>query len=205
MKKCRVCGAENSDDAIICVKCGSRLSSQISENLPFELLENEEILADIKPERSLVIKLMAPAILLSIIIFIISLLPIIARLYLDAIVILIIMALVLLSGWLIGLMAYKKYRYWITNLRVIGKIGIIAYQINSIPLENITDVIVRRQILDRMLNLSSLIVTPMGIAQTSSWSSSGISANSTYFPALRPQKASELQKLIFHLRDLRKK
>ena len=63
---------------------------------------------------------------------------------------------------LFAFVAYGKFMYWITNYRVIGRRGIIGYSIDSIPLENITDIIIGRSIAERVLGLSSLRIIPIG-------------------------------------------
>jgi len=52
--------------------------------------------------------------------------------------------------------AYFKYCYWITNKRVITKRGVIGYQITSIPLERISDIIISRSFLETLCGISSL-------------------------------------------------
>ncbi len=99
--------------------------------------------------------------------------------------------------------------YWITNRRVIGRRGFIGYTIDSMPLENVTDVLVNRTIMDRILGLSSLVIVPIGggsgtFIQDAGSRSGIIEGVSNYFPALRPEKARHLQALVFHLRDARK-
>jgi len=57
------------------------------------------------------------------------------------------------------LLAYLRYRnesYWITNKRVICKRGLIGYRIISIPLERISDVLVSRNLLERILGFGSV-------------------------------------------------
>ncbi len=103
----------------------------------------------------------------------------------------------LLYNLIASFIAYTKYKYWITNFRVIGSRGVISYSIESIPLENITDVTLNRSIIDRFLNQSSLLIVPIGGLATRR-------GGPNYFPALGRTQALELQKLIFNLRDEKK-
>jgi uncharacterized membrane protein YdbT with pleckstrin-like domain len=98
--------------------------------------------------------------------------------------------------------SYGKSWYWITSIRVIGKRGFLGYKIDSIPLENVSDVVLSRSLLDRFLGLSSLVIVPMG-------NSSNIDGgtpdenfqNANFFPALPQKVARELQRVLFNLRD----
>ena len=103
--------------------------------------------------------------------------------------------------------SYGKSWYWITNRRVIGKRGFLGYSIDSIPLENVSDVVLSRTVLDRLLGLSSLIIVPL--SSTGSRTNAGITdesaQNPNFFPALPQKMAIELQRVLFNLReDLRK-
>ena len=98
--------------------------------------------------------------------------------------------------------SYGKSWYWITNQRVIGKRGFLGYSIDSIPLDNVSDVVIIRTLLDRFLGLSSLIIVP----KAASSRARGGSANEDYenpnlFPALSQNMAMELQRVLFNLRD----
>jgi uncharacterized membrane protein YdbT with pleckstrin-like domain len=105
---------------------------------------------------------------------------------------------------LFALVAYGKFMYWITNYRVIGRRGIIGYSIDSIPLENITDIIIGRSIAERILGLSSLRIIPIGGTSITYGKYGGMSS-ANFFPALMPKHAKELQEKIFDLRNKRKK
>ena len=98
--------------------------------------------------------------------------------------------------------SYGKSWYWITNQRVIGKRGFLGYSIDSIPLDNVSDVVIVRTLLDRLLGLSSLIIVP----KAASSRAHGESVNEDYenpnfFPALSQNMAMELQRVLFNLRD----
>ena len=118
----------------------------------------------------------------------------------------VIFIVIILLSFVTAVVAYNKYYYWITNHRVIGQRGIIGYVIDSIPLENVADVIISRQILDRLIGISTLVITPIGgrMVGPSGYGYNTFSG-SNVFQALLPDKATELQHLIFNLRDLRKK
>jgi uncharacterized membrane protein YdbT with pleckstrin-like domain len=97
---------------------------------------------------------------------------------------------------------YGKSWYWITNHRVIGKRGFLGYSINSVPLENVADVVLTRTLLDRLLGLSSLIVVSMGNASVGEGATEDEKTQSpNFFPALTEETARELQRVLFNLRD----
>lgn len=52
--------------------------------------------------------------------------------------------------------SYYKHEYLITNKRIITKRGIIGYQVTSIPLERISDVIISRTFFETLCGISSL-------------------------------------------------
>ena len=55
-------------------------------------------------------------------------------------------------------LAYNKHHYWITNKRIIIKRGLIGYSITSIPYERISDIIISRSFLERFVGIASLHV-----------------------------------------------
>jgi membrane protein YdbS with pleckstrin-like domain len=97
--------------------------------------------------------------------------------------------------------SYGKSWYWITNNRVIGKRGFLGYSIDSIPLENVSDVVLSRTVLDRLLGLSSLIIVPMAASPRVKDGPDESAENPNFFPALPQNMAMELQRVLFNLRD----
>ena len=106
-------------------------------------------------------------------------------------------------------LAYRKFRYWITNHRTVGRRGVIGYSIDSIPLETISDVIVQRSIADRILGLSSIWIQPFGGGAVGGYGAAsyrfGAMSGSNSFLGLQPADATNLQQLIFYLRDVRRR
>jgi uncharacterized membrane protein YdbT with pleckstrin-like domain len=106
-------------------------------------------------------------------------------------------------------LAYRKFRYWITNHRTVGRRGVIGYSIDSIPLETISDVIVQRSIADRILGLSSIWVQPFGGTPVGGYGAGqyqfGTMTGTNSFLGLMPPDATNLQQLIFYLRDVRRR
>ncbi len=178
-------------------------SPKPKEKLPYELQNGEKIMIEVRPGffgfvMMRVFAEIAGLVLLAIIIMVALFeFPQYEYELLLAICAFILIAALLMLGPIIS---YGKYKYWITNHRVIGRRGVIGYSIDSIPLENVTDVVINRSLLERVLNIASLIIVPMG--GTPRTPENVESAN--YFPALRPHEAVDLQKLIFNLRDKRK-
>jgi len=99
--------------------------------------------------------------------------------------------------------SYGKFTVWITNQRIVSASGFIGFHTESLPLDNITDVVINRGLIDRLLNLSSIMAVPMGgmvmYGRRSNISTVG------FIPALHPDDATKLQKLIFDLKNARKK
>jgi uncharacterized membrane protein YdbT with pleckstrin-like domain len=106
-------------------------------------------------------------------------------------------------------LAYRKFRYWITNHRTVGRRGVIGYSIDSIPLETISDVIVQRSIADRILRLSSIWIQPFGGSAVGGYGAGqyqfGSMTGSNSFLGLQPPDATNIQQLIFYLRDVRRR
>lgn len=183
------------------------------EKLPFNLQNNEKIIRELKPQftgfmltRTLGSYLgvlgFTIASIIAIIFFRNSLSGFLIELALLPVFILF---LILIIG-LKPLISYGKSWYWITNHRVIGKRGFLSYNIDSIPLENVTDVVITRTLLDRFLGLSSLIIVPMGGNSTTGGNTANERALSpNFFPALTEATAVELQRVLFNLRDDLKK
>lgn len=174
------------------------MDMKTTDFVPFSLQDKEKIITELKPERkgfilsSIIKNIIGVAILLVISWFILGALILNIFSYL--------LILFIAFNIIAPFIAYDRYKYWVTNLRVIGSRGLIGYTVESIPLENITDVTLIRNIEDQMLGISSLLIVPIGGLMVGYKRGGG----SNYFPALKPDKALELQSLIFKLRDARK-
>jgi membrane protein YdbS with pleckstrin-like domain len=55
-------------------------------------------------------------------------------------------------------LAYKWEYYWITNKRIVVQKGLIGHSIQIVPLERISDIIVSRNWLEKLLGIGSLLV-----------------------------------------------
>ncbi len=179
------------------------------EKLPFELQQGEKIIRELKPQflgfmlTSLFGKYVG--LLCIVVLGFVGVLLFGVTIGESSIVTAIVALLVLLIS-IKPLIAYGKSWYWITTRRVIGKRGFIGYNIYSIPLENITDLVLTRTLLDRILGISSLMVVPMGgDSYVSNDSPDRKTQNTNFFPALPQNVARELQRVIFNLRDELKK
>lgn len=122
---------------------------------------------------------------------------------------LVIFAIVVIASVVYAQLAYQKFRYWITNHRTVGRRGVIGYSIDSIPLETISDVVVQRSIADRILGLSSIWVQPFGGSAAGGYGAAqyrfGAVTGTNSFLGLLPPDATDVQQLIFHLRDIRRR
>ncbi len=98
--------------------------------------------------------------------------------------------------------SYKKFQIWITNQRIISARGFIGFNTESIAITTITDVVINRGFIDRILGLSSVMAVPMGgmmmYGRTSNFSTVG------FIPALLPNDAIKIQKLIFNAKNAAK-
>ena len=193
------------------------------EKLPFQLQDGEKIIRELKPQflgfmisrefggymalLALVILAIAVGIILLsgvLVSFLSSVLLIeINESFIIGLAIIPITLFVIIS--IKPFISYGKSWYWITNNRVIGKRGFLGYSIDSIPLENVSDVVLSRTVLDRLLGLSSLIIVPMAASPRVKEGPDESAENPNFFPALPQKMAMELQRVLFNLRaELRK-
>ena len=63
--------------------------------------------------------------------------------------------------WLLSKIANNKFRYWLTNRRIILSSGFIGYKVRSIPLERISDVGLSRTLPEILAGVSSIVVRDM--------------------------------------------
>ena len=161
------------------------------EKLPFRLQHGEKIIRELKPQffGFMMTKAFGSYIMIVglVIVLIAGLFVIRASLagfLVELLLLPLFVALLVLIISLKPLVQYGKSWYWITNHRVIGKKGFLGYSINSVPLENVADVVLTRTLLDRILGLSSLIVVSMGNAAVQGGSEDEKSESPNFFPAL---------------------
>jgi membrane protein YdbS with pleckstrin-like domain len=190
----------------------------IPPDLPFHPQEDELILREIHPHPRLRWRLMLGGILSSLVIlvfivpfavsFLVSGLTVGAALFV-VVFLLVVFAIIVTVSVVYAQLAFSKFRYWITNHRTVGRRGAIGYTIDSIPLETISDVVVQRSIADRILGLSSIWVQPFGGTAAGGYGAAqyrfgGVSGTNSFL-GLLPPDATNVQQLIFHLRDLRRR
>ncbi len=129
------------------------------QNLPFRLQDGEVILKEFRPKRKVIVKFAFGGIITALFLWLFILAPL-SALFIGSsssggglggsfflifagmfgFIIVLIISISVASGFL----GYKKYSYWITHHRTIGRRGIIGYTTDSMPLENVADVIVSR-------------------------------------------------------------
>jgi len=187
-------------------------------DLPFHPQSDEVIYREIIPHPRLRWRLMLGG-LLSAIVVLVFVIPFTVSLVLSgaafgefvfviAFLVTIFVIIVLVSV-VYATLAYRKFRYWITNHRTVGRRGVIGYSIDSIPLETISDVIVQRSIADRLLGLSSVWIQPFGGSAVGGYGAGqyqfGTMTGSNSFLGLQPADATTIQQLIFYLRDARRR
>src|SRR6266542_2298316 len=59
-------------------------------------------------------------------------------------------------AFLWAVIAVRRYHYWLTNKRVIWCHGFIGYQVRSVPLERIADVVISRTLPEIVAGISSI-------------------------------------------------
>jgi uncharacterized membrane protein YdbT with pleckstrin-like domain len=60
-----------------------------------------------------------------------------------------------------AVIARHRYHYWLTNKRVIWCHGFIGYQVRSVPLERIADVVISRTLPEILAGMSSINIRDM--------------------------------------------
>ena len=88
--------------------------------------------------------------------------------------------LVLPIVWLTARIANNKFRYWLTNRRMILSSGLFGFTVRSIPLERISDVSLSRTLPEMLAGVSSLVVRDMTGEAESGKSLLAISDSSEY-------------------------
>jgi uncharacterized membrane protein YdbT with pleckstrin-like domain len=63
--------------------------------------------------------------------------------------------------YLVTKVSQDKYRYWLTNRRIILSSGFIGYKIRSIPLERVSDVGLSRTLPEMLAGVGSVVVRDM--------------------------------------------
>ena len=187
-------------------------------DLPFHPQDGEVFYRVIVPNRRLLWRLMVAG-LLSGLLFLVILVPFaasfissgisLAFLYLVVVFVVVVFAIIVVVSVIYAILAFNKYRYWVTNHRTVGRRGVIGYTIDSIPLETISDVVVQRSIADRIFGLSSVWVQPFGGSSFGGYGAAqyrfGMMGGTNSFLGLTPPEATDVQQLIFHLRDVRRR
>jgi len=190
----------------------------VPPDLPFHPQSDEVIFRQIIPHPRLRWRLMLGG-LLSAVVFLVFIIPLTISLVFSGLalgtfvaitgILVGIFAVIVVGSVIYATLAYHKFRYWITNHRTVGRRGVIGYSIDSIPLETISDVIVQRSIADRILGLSSIWVQPFGGTPVGGYGAGqyqfGSMTGTNSFLGLMPPDATNLQQLIFYLRDVRRR
>ena len=190
----------------------------VPPDLPFHPQSDEVIYREIIPHPRLRWRLMLGG-LLSALIILVFIVPFAASFIIGGaasgellavvVFLVVVFVLIVLGSVIYAVVAYRKFRYWITNHRTVGRRGVIGYSIDSIPLETISDVVVQRSIADRILGLSAVWIQPFGGTivggyGAASYRFGGITGSNSFL-GLLPPDATDVQQMIFHLRDVRRR
>jgi membrane protein YdbS with pleckstrin-like domain len=190
----------------------------VPPDLPFHPQSDEVIYREIIPHPRLRWRLMLGG-FLSALVFLVFIIPFSASILLGGVAtgallgivifLIVVFAIIVIASIVYANLAYGKFRYWITNHRTVGRRGVIGYSIDSIPLETISDVVVQRSVADRILELSSVWVQPFGGGAAGGYGAAqyrfGGFTGTNSFLGLKPADATNVQQLIFHLRDIRRR
>ena len=95
--------------------------------------------------------------------------------------------------WIISSLKYKWEYYWLTNKRIIQRKGLIGHSISSVPYERISDVIISRSWLEKLLGIGSLRI------QTLAGQISGRGRWGAEITMLALDNPEQIQSLIFSL------
>ncbi len=111
-------------------------SQEPPSDFGIRLMEGEEVIFSLRPYRFVRYAVIAPAITIVGIVFI----PLV---------------------FLWAVIAERRYHYWLTNKRVIWCHGFIGYQVRSVPLERIADVVISRTLPEILAGISSIDIRDM--------------------------------------------
>jgi uncharacterized membrane protein YdbT with pleckstrin-like domain len=159
MKQCSYCGKEYTDDAAVCSIDGQPLVTPMNDNnansqeppsdFGIRLMDGEEVIFSLRPYRFVRFAVVQSAITIIGIPFV----P---------------------FAFIWASIAERRYHYWLTNKRVIWCHGFIGYQVRSVPLERIADVVISRTFPEMVAGISSIDIRDMtGQTQLRSAFSSG--------------------------------
>jgi uncharacterized membrane protein YdbT with pleckstrin-like domain len=106
---------------------------------------------------------------------------------------LILFASLILISILLSTYKYNWQHYWITNKRVVEQTGLIGHTIISVPLERISDIILTRSFIEKVLGYGSLQIQTLA-GQLTYGKSYGSELSLSAVP-----NPEETQQLIFKL------
>ena len=101
-----------------------------------KLMEGEEVIISLRPEGFVRYAVIAPA------------MTIVGLLFVPL-------------AFLWALIAERRYHYWLTNRRVMWCHGFIGYQVRSVPLERIADVVISRTFPEMVAGITSIDIRDM--------------------------------------------
>lgn len=102
-------------------------------------------------------------------------------------------------NFVFSLLRYGKQYYWITNKRIVYKRGLIGYRITSIPHERISDIIISRTLLEKILGFGSLHIQSLAGQMTDKYT---LGAEGVLLAIPNPEQTQEL---IFKLVKAKRK
>lgn len=170
-----------------------------AENLPFNLQDGEKILLELKPVKELLLFFLASRVLVWIAFYVIFFFFIFNPERASRISGFLGfaswgLALLILMTFVASYLQYKQRRYWITSERIVFKKGLIGYSVSSVPLERISDLIISRSFLEKLLGFGSIYVQSLAGQMSYSYRGMGFGAEASLQGLKNPE---EIQELIF--------
>ena len=171
----------------------------MSTNLPFNLQDGEKIILELKPVKELLVFFAASKVLVWIAVYFVFFFLVFNPEKYSRINSFFAFAswgfaALIVVTFIVSWLSYRQRQYWVTSERIVFKKGLIGYSVSSIPLERISDLIISRSFLEKLLGFGSIYV--QSLAGQSSYTNRGygIGAEASLQGLKNPE---EIQELIF--------
>lgn len=159
MKKCPFCAEMIQDEAVKCRFCGSSLTAQ-----PQDQAAAEQVIVRINPSFKPIMARYILGAAISIIV------PAFLAYHADpdrrlwALIYLIVVGLIMFVWSATFHIRRNRTHYILTNQNLTVEVGIFAKSYTHIPLDKVQDVNVRRSLLDRMIDIGTIVVESAGVS-----------------------------------------
>ncbi len=159
MKKCPFCAEMIQDEAVKCRFCGSSLTGQ-----PQDQAVAEEVIVRVNPSFKPIMARYLLGAAISIIV------PVFLAYHADpdrrlwALIYLIVVGLIMFVWSATFHIRRNRTHYILTNRNLTVEVGIFAKSYTHIPLDKVQDVTVRRSLLDRLVDIGTIVVESAGVS-----------------------------------------